>query len=88
MKDDFIKKPSNDKKNTLAGFSQRGKYIAYIYIYIYIHKYIYIMGVTVHKIHSSVRYDTVMSRLFGMFSNTGAGKLFTAQCWKYFCFKP
>ncbi len=31
-----------------------------------------IRGVTVHKIHGSVRYDTVVSR-FGMFSMQGAG---------------
>ncbi len=31
-------------------------------------------GVTVHKIHGSVRYDTVVSR-FGMFSIRGAGQL-------------
>ncbi len=49
--------------------------------------YIYIRGVTVHKIHGSVRYDTVVSR-FGMFSIRGAGQLVTSQCWKYFCFKP
>ncbi len=29
-------------------------------------------GVTVHKIHGSVRYDTVVSR-FGMFSIRGGG---------------
>ncbi len=46
-------------------------YIYYIYIYI-IYIYIYIRGVTVHKIHGSVRYDTVVSR-FGMFSIRGAG---------------
>ncbi len=40
-----------------------------------------------HKIHGSVRYDTVVSRL-GMFSIRGAGQLITSQCWKYFCFKP
>ncbi len=36
--------------------------------------YIYIRGVTVHKIHGSVRYDTVVSR-FGMFSIRGAGAM-------------
>ncbi len=46
---------------------------------------VYIRGVTVHKIHGSVRCDTVVSR-FGMFSIRGAGQL--SQCWKYFCFKP
>ncbi len=53
-------------------------YIGYIYIYIYIHThthththiYIYIRSVTVHKIHGSVQYDTVVSR-FGMFSIRG-----------------
>ncbi len=40
----------------------------------------YIRGVTVHKIHGSVRYDTVVSR-FGMFSIRGAGQLVTSQCW-------
>ncbi len=34
--------------------------------------YIYIRGVTVHKLHGSVRYDTVMSR-FGTFSIRGRG---------------
>ncbi len=54
--------------------------LIYIYIYIYIYNiyiyiilYIYIRGVTVHKIHGSVRYDTVVSR-FGMFSIRGAGR--------------
>ncbi len=47
----------------------------------------YIRGVTVHKIHGSVRYDTVVSR-FGMFSIHGAGQLVTSKCWKYFCLKP
>ncbi len=42
-----------------------------------------IRGVTFHKIHGSVRYDTVVSR-FGMFSIRGAGQLVTSQCWKYF----
>ncbi len=46
-----------------------------------------IRGVTVHKIHGSVRYDTEMSR-FGSFSIQGAGQMVTLQCWKYFCFKP
>ncbi len=41
-------------------------FINYIYIYIYIR------GVTVHKIHGSVRYDTVVSR-FGMFLIGGGG---------------
>ncbi len=49
-------------------------------------QYIGTRGVTVHKIHGSVRYDTVVSR-FGMFSIRGAGQLVTSQCWKYFCFK-
>ncbi len=49
--------------------------------------YIHIRGVTVHKIHGSVRYDTVVSR-FGMFLIRGAGQLVMSQCWKYFCFKP
>ncbi len=35
-------------------------------------------GVTVHKIHGSVRYDTVVSR-FGMFSIRGAGQLVTSN---------
>ncbi len=43
-------------------------------------------GVTVHKIHGSVWYDTVVS-WFGMFSIRGAGQLVMSQCWKYFCFK-
>ncbi len=42
----------------------------------------YIRGVTVHKIHSSVRYDTVVSR-FGTFSIRG-GQLVMSQCF----FKP
>ncbi len=41
---------------------------------IYIYIYIYIRGVTVHKIHGSVRYDTVVS-WFGTFSIRGAGQL-------------
>ncbi len=42
------------------------RYILYIYIYIYI--YYYIRGVvTVHKIHGSVRYDTVVSQLASLF---------------------
>ncbi len=40
----------------------------------FIYIYIYIRGVTVHKIHGSVRYDTVVSR-FGMFSIRGAGQV-------------
>ncbi len=40
--------------------------------------YIYIRGVTVHKIHGSVRYDTVVSR-FGKFSIWGVGPLVTSQ---------
>ncbi len=43
-------------------------------VYVCIYIYIYIRGVTVHKIHGSVRYDTVVSR-FGMFSIRGAGQL-------------
>ncbi len=46
----------------------------------------YIRGVTVHKIHGSVWYDTVVS-WFSMFSIWG-GQLVMLQCWKYFCFKP
>ncbi len=46
------------------------QYICGMYTYIYIYIYIYIRGVTVHKIHGSVRYDTVVSR-FGMFSIRG-----------------
>ncbi len=42
------------------------------HIYTHIYTYIHIRGVTVHKIHSSVRYDTVVSR-FGMFSIRGGG---------------
>ncbi len=38
-----------------------------------------IRGVTVHKIHGLVRYDTVVSR-FGLFSIRGAGQLVTSQC--------
>ncbi len=37
-----------------------------------IYLYIITRGVTVHKIHGSVRYDTVVSR-FGMFSKRGWG---------------
>ncbi len=51
------------------------------------HTHVYNRGVMVHKIHGSVRYDTVVSR-FGMFSIQGAGQLVMSQCWKYFCFKP
>ncbi len=40
------------------------------------------MDVKVHKIHGSVRYDTVVSR-FGTFSIRGAGRFVTSQCWKY-----
>ncbi len=46
----------------------------------------YIRGVTVHKIHGSVRYDTVVSR-FGPFSirgGGGLGQLVMSQCF----FKP
>uniref|UniRef100_A0A673LFY7 E3 SUMO-protein ligase PIAS1-like n=1 Tax=Sinocyclocheilus rhinocerous TaxID=307959 RepID=A0A673LFY7_9TELE len=39
-------------------------------------------GVTVHKIHGSIRHSGVTVR-FG----TGV-ILVTSQCWKYFCFKP
>ncbi len=42
-------------------------------------------GVTVHKIHGSVQYDTVVSVCFRY---GGAGQLVTSQCLKYFCFKP
>ncbi len=48
---------------------------------------VFTRGVTVHKIHGSVRYNTVVSR-FSMFSIAGVGKLVTSQCWKYLCFKP
>ncbi len=58
------------------------KHVNCTYIYIYV-QYIYIKGVTVHKIHGSVRYDTVVSR-FG----SARGQLVTSQCWKYFCFEP
>ncbi len=36
--------------------------------------YIYIRSVTVHKFHSSIRYDKVVSR-FGMFSIRGGGAI-------------
>ncbi len=43
-----------------------------IYIYIYIYIYMNNRGVTVHKIHGSFRYDTVVSR-FSSFSIRGGG---------------
>ncbi len=48
-------------------------------IYIYIYIYIYIRGVTVHKIHGSVRYDTVVS-WFGTFPIRGGGGGGGGQC--------
>ncbi len=49
------------------------------------HVYVTISGVTGHKIHGSVLYDTVVSQ-FGTFPIWGVGQLVTSQCWK--CFKP
>ncbi len=40
--------------------------LGYMSHYIFIYIYIYIRGVMVHKIHGSIRYDTVVSR-FGTF---------------------
>ncbi len=44
-----------------------------MYIYIYIYIYMNNRGVTVHKIHGSFRYDTVVSR-FSSFSIRGGGR--------------
>ncbi len=49
------------------------------------HVCVTIRGVTGHKIHGSVLYDTVVSQ-FGTFPIWGVGQLVTSQCWK--CFKP
>ncbi len=59
----------------------------YVCMYVYIYIYIYIRGVTVHKIHGSVRYDTVVSR-FGMFSIRGRGNWLRPNVGNISVFKP